>query len=378
MFDDFDDDEPIYVVEFSGRDADWTRWVQRFAERAREMRFDGILDGTIKAPPEIEKLNLDTEEGKKKAKARKQNEEAYSELVLSISTRESCGKLAFHAVKSSKTQDLPSGNAYLAWTRLCEKYGWLSDKQSSIWKNHVQEDEKRQEKMVLEEKVQVNDSSLENEEKLSEELEKPHIDVNTTEISAEEGDNKKFQVLIDPEENIASHDAIYEKHARNHEIEDQEARNIETGREERRLDQESVDCCEMQGSMQKPGEEMMKNDEESNHYGAMLIRDKRHKNFYRMMQNDDATDFDDSFLYTPQLQCKEGSTQKDLLKKQVQRLKTTFEAKFTRLKPASVKKWKNTNSEGRNQQNRAYRYTKRLVMMQQWILAKERRKTIKN
>jgi len=32
MIDDFDDDEPIYVVEFSGRDADWTWWVQRFVE----------------------------------------------------------------------------------------------------------------------------------------------------------------------------------------------------------------------------------------------------------------------------------------------------------------------------------------------------------
>jgi len=208
MFDDFDDDEPIYVVEFSGRDADWTRWVQRFAERAREMHFDEILDGTIKAPPESEILSLDTEEGKKKAKAREKNEEAYCELVLLISTRESCGKLAFHVVKSSKTQDLPSSDAYLVWTQLCQRYGWSGDKQRSIWKNHEQEDEKRQEKTLPEEKVQVNDSSLENEEKPSEDLEKLHIDMNMTEISAEEGDDKKFQVLIDQEENVALQDAI--------------------------------------------------------------------------------------------------------------------------------------------------------------------------
>ena len=88
----YDDDDPIYVVEFSGRAADWQRWVQKFVERAREMKFYEILNGTIKAPPEIEKLNLETEEGKKKAKAREKNEEAYCELVLSISTRESCGK----------------------------------------------------------------------------------------------------------------------------------------------------------------------------------------------------------------------------------------------------------------------------------------------
>jgi len=86
----------------------------------------------LSRPHESEILNLNTEEGKKKAKARQQNEVAYCELVLSINTRESCGKLAFHVVKSSKTQDLPSGNAYLAWTRLCQRYGWSSDKQRSI------------------------------------------------------------------------------------------------------------------------------------------------------------------------------------------------------------------------------------------------------
>jgi len=32
MIDDFDDDELIYFVEFSGRDTDWTWWVLRFVE----------------------------------------------------------------------------------------------------------------------------------------------------------------------------------------------------------------------------------------------------------------------------------------------------------------------------------------------------------
>jgi len=97
-------------------------------------QYNEILNGTIKAPPESEILNLETQEGKKKVKARERNEVAYCELGLSISTRESCWKLAFHAVKSSKTQHLPNGDAYLAWTQLCQRYGWSSDKQRSIWK----------------------------------------------------------------------------------------------------------------------------------------------------------------------------------------------------------------------------------------------------
>jgi len=71
-------------------------------------------------------------EGKKNAKAREKNEVAYCELVLSISTRESLGKLALHAVKSSKTQDLQRGDAYLAWTQLCQRYGWSGNKLGRI------------------------------------------------------------------------------------------------------------------------------------------------------------------------------------------------------------------------------------------------------
>jgi len=55
--------------------------------------------------------------------------------------------------------------------------------------------------------------------------------------------DEKFQVLINQEENVSLHNATYKKYARNHVNEDQEMRNIETGREERRLDQELVDCC---------------------------------------------------------------------------------------------------------------------------------------
>jgi len=64
--------------------------------------------------------------------------------------------------------------------------------------------------MVPEENIQANDRSVEEEEKLNEDMEKPHIDVNMSERTAEEEDDKKFQVLIDQEENVAWHDATYE------------------------------------------------------------------------------------------------------------------------------------------------------------------------
>ncbi len=141
-------------------------------------------------------------------------------------------------------------------------------------------------------------------------MEKPHIDVIMTDISAKEDDDKKFQVLIDWEENVALHDAIYEMHARNHLNEDQEARNIKTGKEEWRSDQESVDCCE------KSCKEMKKNDAETKDYSdSVETYHKWHKICYRTKQNNEKTNFDNSFLCTPQLQCKKAIYTERFIKK---------------------------------------------------------------
>jgi len=55
-------------------------------------------------------------------------------------------------------------------------------------------------------------------------MEKPHIDVNMSEMTAEEEDDKKFQVLIDHEENVALYDVTYKMHGRNHVDDDAEGR----------------------------------------------------------------------------------------------------------------------------------------------------------
>jgi len=204
-------------------------------------------------------------------------------------------------------QDLPSGNAYLAWKNLCKKYGWSSEDQDrNENENGKQEDKKGQEKSVYEEKVQVKNRSQEDEAKPIEDKEMPSIEVNMPMPSPEKEEDEKFQVLTDQDETVAPYHEMNEKQGINDVNDDREARNAEAGREERKSDQELVDCCEIQGSTQKSSEERMKNADETNDYGAALICDERHKNFYRTMQNDDATDFDDSFLYTPQLQCEEA------------------------------------------------------------------------
>ena len=51
---------------------------------------------------------------------------------------------------------------------------------------------------------------------------------------------------------------------------------------------------------------MMKNGEENNYGDTMQIHDELHENFYRSKQNNEIANFDDSFLYTSQLQCKKA------------------------------------------------------------------------
>jgi len=49
----------------------------------------------------------------------------------------------------------------------------------------------------------------------------------------------------------------------------------------------------------------MKNGEETNG-NTMQIHDELHENFYRSKQNNEMANFDDSFLYTLQLQCEKA------------------------------------------------------------------------
>jgi len=164
--------------------------------------------------------------------------------------------------------------------------------------NGKQEDEKGQEKSISEEKVQVKNRSQDDEAKPIEDKEMPSIEVSMPMPSPEKEEDEKFQVLMDQDEAVAPYDETNEKQAINHVNDDREARNAEAGREKRRSDQELVECCEIQDSTQESSEERMKNNDKTNDYGAVQTRDKRPKNFYRTMQNNDATDFDNSFLYT--------------------------------------------------------------------------------
>ena len=50
------------------------------------------------------------------------NELAYEDLILSINTSSSVGKVVFGLITNAKSADSPKGNCKIAWSRLVSKY----------------------------------------------------------------------------------------------------------------------------------------------------------------------------------------------------------------------------------------------------------------
>ena len=67
-------------------------------------------------------LKGDDDLDKKIVKLGELNELAYKNLILSINTSSSVGKVAFGLVKNANSEDFPEGNCKVVWDRLVSKY----------------------------------------------------------------------------------------------------------------------------------------------------------------------------------------------------------------------------------------------------------------
>jgi hypothetical protein len=110
-------EKTIKIVQFSGLQEDWRKWSRKFLARAAMKKYKNVLLGNDVVPPENEVLDLRTTDGKAQKAARDANELAYNELLLC-----SDDDVAFAAVDSASTHDLPSGDARLAWKNLSATY----------------------------------------------------------------------------------------------------------------------------------------------------------------------------------------------------------------------------------------------------------------
>ena len=113
----------IKVIPFSGKQVDWQVWSKKFLTRSRRKGYNDILQGKDSVPPDSEDLTAisDDDTCKAKEKLRDLNEEAYEDLILSITGETDAGRVAFQIVRGSKSK-IKDGDAHEAWTRLTKKY----------------------------------------------------------------------------------------------------------------------------------------------------------------------------------------------------------------------------------------------------------------
>ena len=110
----------IKIIPFSRKKEDWDIWEEKFLARASRKGYRRIveLDETDIPNEETPEIELSLEQHALK----RGNKLFYEDLILSIDSMESSGKIAFRLVKSCKIVRQPTGSAILAWKRLKEKY----------------------------------------------------------------------------------------------------------------------------------------------------------------------------------------------------------------------------------------------------------------
>ena len=128
----------IRVITFSGKKLDWSTWEEKFLAKSKRRGYKELLLGKnkIAIPKSSEILDETKDDDLKKIKIGELNESGYTDLILSMDTETSAGKIAFNIVRNSKTKDYEDGNITVAWTSLKRKY---SPKNSTYFGKHTQE-----------------------------------------------------------------------------------------------------------------------------------------------------------------------------------------------------------------------------------------------
>ena len=110
-------EKSIRIVPFSGNKKDWRMWSKQFLAVSGKRDYKDVLEGKTSIPAKSETLDITTDAGKAKMAARKANDNAYHDLILSNKHL-----VAFNIVDKSVISDLPDGDAALAWKDLKKKY----------------------------------------------------------------------------------------------------------------------------------------------------------------------------------------------------------------------------------------------------------------
>lgn len=123
MSDNMEDKEDVpCLLRFSGKQADWRMWSQKFKARARVKKYLQIMTGVTKAPPAFILGTVETQEVEKERLKSIQdfefrNNVGYSELLSSV-----FDDISFCIVDEAKTEEQPDGDLFMAWKGLMDMF----------------------------------------------------------------------------------------------------------------------------------------------------------------------------------------------------------------------------------------------------------------
>ena len=138
----FFDQTSIHVIKFSGRKLNWNGFFEKFLAKVEFKGCQKLLlwkknkVGYDKVPiaSKIKVIELKNEldcskEDKNILQVTKFNQQAYMELILSITHKTASDDAAFGMVKSCKTSKYLEGKCKMAWDQMVTKYAPKTEKE---------------------------------------------------------------------------------------------------------------------------------------------------------------------------------------------------------------------------------------------------------
>lgn len=111
-----DIEKSVKVIPFTEK-SDWRVWSRKFTARAYIKGYKDVLIGEVSVPKHDAPIDVTTSAGKDQMKARKANDLAYSDLLLSFEDI-----VNFALIDEATTTDHPEGDAAKAWKNLLNKH----------------------------------------------------------------------------------------------------------------------------------------------------------------------------------------------------------------------------------------------------------------
>ena len=126
MTDSHEDKEEVPCqLRFSGRQADWRMWSQKFKARAKIKKYLQVLTGVDKAPSALAPGATETSDEKKERLLKTTlfengNGVGYSELLSAV-----FDNISFCIVDEAKTDEQPDGDLHMAWKGMLDMFELL-------------------------------------------------------------------------------------------------------------------------------------------------------------------------------------------------------------------------------------------------------------